>query len=116
MTRRKRTTRQRAKIFTDHGGLCHICKGKIDGTKERWELEHIVPYELTRDDTDENIAPAHVGCHKKKTATDKGKIAKSARVNAKHIGAAPQSKAPLPGGRKSKWKRKVGGGWVAREE
>jgi len=113
MPRRKRTTLQRAKIFEAHDGKCHICGEKIDGTKEAWELEHIIPYEMTRDDTDENLAPAHVSCHLRKTREDKANIAKAKRVSAKHKGAH-RSKNPLPGGRNSKVKIKMDGTVVPR--
>ncbi|MEO9633108.1 MAG: HNH endonuclease signature motif containing protein [Sulfitobacter sp.] len=113
MSRRKRTTLQRAAIFEAHGGICHICGEPIDGTRESWELEHIIPFDLTRDDTDENIAPAHVACHRQKTKQDKATIAKSNRVAAKHKGArAPKTR--LPGSKGTKWKRKVDGTVVPR--
>ncbi|MBO9398765.1 HNH endonuclease [Shimia sp. R9_2] len=114
MPRRKRTPLQRAAIFQAHDGTCHICGEKIDGTREKWELEHIVAYELTRDDSDENLAPAHVSCHKQKTRKDKAAIAKAKRVNAKHIGAH-QPKSNLPGSRASKFKRKLDGTVVPRD-
>ena len=113
MPRRKRTPLQRAAIFKAHEGVCHICGEKIDGTREKWELEHIVAFELTWDDSDDNLAPAHLSCHKKKTRNDKAVIAKAKRVQAKHMGAH-RSKHPLPGGRGSKFKKKVGGGTVLR--
>ncbi|WP_406646937.1 HNH endonuclease signature motif containing protein [Aliisedimentitalea scapharcae] len=113
MTRRKRTTLQRAKIFDDHKGKCHICEEKIDGTREAWELEHVIPYEMTRDDTDENLAPAHVSCHRGKTRADKADIAKAKRVSAKHNGAR-MSKNPLPGGKNDRRKKKIDGTVVPR--
>lgn len=113
MPRKKRTPLQRLAIFERDKGVCHICCEKIDGTKEAWELEHKVPFALTRDDSDENLAPAHVSCHRKKTREDKAQIAKANRVRAKHNGAG-SPKAPLPGGRNSKFKKKIGGGVVLR--
>ncbi|OWV44237.1 HNH endonuclease [Mameliella alba] len=114
MTRRMSPSR-RARIFSEADGICHICGQPIDGTRERWEIEHIVPYALTRDDSDENLAPAHVSCHRGKTAEDAGSIAKAKRVSRKHQGAH-RPKSTIPGSRGSKWKRKIGGGTVLREE
>lgn len=114
MTRRMSTTR-RAAIFAAHDGVCHLCGEKIDGTREKWDAEHIVPYALTRDDSDENLAPAHVSCHRKKTPEDQTRIAKAKRVAAKHQGAH-RPKAVLPGSRASKWKRKIDGTVVRRDE
>lgn len=86
MSRRKRTALQRAAIFEAHGGRCHICGGKI-GVGEAWQLDHIVAYNLTRDDSDENLSPAHVKCHREKTRQDTADAAKAKRVSAKHKGA-----------------------------
>lgn len=108
MTRRKRTTLQRAAIFEAHEGKCHICGSRIDGTREAWELEHIVAYELMRDDSDENLAPAHVSCHKAKTRDDKAIIAKAKRVSAKHKGAH-QPKSKIPGSKGTGWRKKMDG-------
>lgn len=113
MTRRMSPTR-RARIFSDHDGVCHICETRIDGTKEAWEVEHIIPHALTRDDSDENLAPAHVRCHAIKTKTDVTQIAKAKRVNRKHIGAH-SPKTTLPGSKTSKWKRKLDGTVIRRD-
>ena len=94
MTRRMSPSR-RARIFEAHKGQCHICGERIDGTREKWEVEHVVPYALTRDDSDDNLAPAHERCHATKTPDDVRKIAKAKRVHRKHIGAAnPKRKMP----------------------
>jgi 5-methylcytosine-specific restriction endonuclease McrA len=113
MTRRMSTTR-RARIFAAAKGVCHICGTDIDGTRERWEVEHVVPYALTRDDSDENLRPAHASCHSAKTAQDVTQIAKAKRVEAKHNGAY-RPKATLPGSKASKWKRTVDGRTVRRD-
>lgn len=113
MTRRRsRTVLQRAAIFDAHNGICHICGCKIDGTREAWELEHIVAYALTRDDSDENLAPAHVKCHRTKTDTDVKAIAKSKRIAAKHNGAKKRS--TFQGSRDHHLKKKIDGTVVPR--
>jgi len=115
MTRKRRTPLQRAAIFDAHNGVCHICGDKIDGTREAWELEHVIPYEMTRDDSDANLRPAHVSCHKGKTAQDKKNLAKSKRVAAKHKGAW-RPKSTLAGSKQSRWKRKLDGTVVPRDD
>ena len=113
MTRRMSTTR-RARIFEAAGGVCHICGERIDGTRERWEVEHKVALALTGDDSDGNLAPAHASCHAAKTKEDVRLIAKAKRVAAKHHGAW-QPRSTLPGSKGSRWKRKIGGGVVPRD-
>lgn len=117
MTKRRSYSRkQRAEIFLSADGICHICAGKITSSIEKWEVEHIIPLELGGEDGGSNLAPAHYKCHKTKTKGDVKQIAKAKRVAAKHNGTFRQSANPLPAGRFSKLKRKVGGGVVPREE
>jgi len=115
MTRRRSMTPlRRARIFDAHSGTCHLCGQKI-AVGEAWEAEHIIALEISGDDSDANLAPAHVACHRAKTADDAGRIAKARRVRAKHIGAH-RPKATLPGSRASKWKRRIDGTVVRRDD
>src|SRR6056297_2954082 len=68
MTRRM-SAKRRAAVFAAHDGLCHICEGKI-GVGEAWEVEHRIPLEISGDDSDGNLAPAHIACHRAKTKGD----------------------------------------------
>lgn len=95
MARKSFPRTERVRLFDLHGGRCHICDQKIQ-VGEAWDLEHIVPWILTRDDSDDNVKPAHKSCHKEKTAVDIDAIRKADRIRAKHLGAWPQSKAKIP--------------------
>lgn len=111
MTRSMSPSR-RARIFEHHDGICHICGGKIDGVREKWDVEHIIPLAMTGDDSDENLAPAHKKCHGSKTKTDVHQIAKAKRVSRKHIGAVkPKRKIGDP-----RFKKKVSGEVVRRDD
>ena len=108
--------RERAVIFGAAGGCCWICGQKIDGVRERWEVEHVVALALGGDEAagSDNLQPAHVKCHAVKTAEDAGRIAKAKRIEAKHAGIrAPKS--TLPGSRSSAWKRRLDGTVVRRD-
>ncbi len=110
MTRRRSwTARRRLALFEAHKGTCHICGQQIDGTREVWEVEHIIPIAMGGEDDEANAAPAHQLCHKSKTKADVSQIAKANRVRAKHNGASAPSKCALPASRKSKWKKKLDG-------
>lgn len=114
MSRRRMSTTRRARIFAAANGVCHICGEQIDGTRERWDADHVIPLEISGDDSDENLRPAHERCHRAKTAKeDAPAIAKCKRVAAKHNGSS-KPKGTLPGSRNSKWKRKVDGTVVPR--
>lgn len=88
MPRKRFTDKDRARIFANNHGVCHICEKKIDGTSEAWEIEHVIAWELTRDDSDDNLRPAHkLVCHQTKTHKhDRPAINEAKRREAKHNG------------------------------
>ncbi|WP_254435845.1 HNH endonuclease [Ruegeria arenilitoris] len=94
------STSHRARIFQAADGICHICGDPIGGTREKWEVEHVIAFEISRDDSDDNQHPAHVRYHKDKTRKDPAVIAKCKRVEAKHKGTF-RTRTPM---------------WVARTE
>lgn len=109
MSRRSWTAKRKLAVFEAHKGRCHICGERIDGTREPWELEHIIPVAMGGDDDETNAAPAHVACHKDKTKRDVKAIAKANRVRAKHIGAKAKPRNPLPGSKGSGFRKKMDG-------
>jgi hypothetical protein len=86
MTARRMTAKRRAAIFSAHDGICHLCGGKI-GVADAWDVEHVIALEISRDDSNSNLRPAHRTCHKAKTKDDAKVIAKCRRVSQKHTGA-----------------------------
>ncbi len=112
MRRRVLNRKQRAALFLEHNGTCHICGGRIG--PETWEVEHIIPLALGGNDEPSNMAPAHLKCHRAKTRKDVADIAKSVRVEARHRGFKPPSRTPLPFGKGSPLKRKLNGQIVPR--
>lgn len=106
MTKRKTLSRnQRARLFLEHGGVCHICGTLIKPQRgEKWEVEHVEALEISGRDDWENLRPAHVKCHKTKTAEDVKVIAKCNRRRAKHLGIAkPKSALSKRDGYKFNW-------------
>lgn len=88
MSRKRFSVKDRARIFAANDGCCHLCGGKIDGVREAWEIEHVIAWELTRDDSDTNLRPAHKECHKRKThGEDRPAIQKAKNRQAKFTGA-----------------------------
>ena len=86
MTSRHSISRKdRARLFSLYAGECYLCNGKI-GPAEAWEIEHVIPWELTRDDSDDNLRLAHKKCHAAKTANDIRAIRKADRNRDKHNG------------------------------
>ncbi len=95
MTRKSFSRRERGRLFALNAGVCHICKGKIDGSVEAYEIEHEIPWEISRDDSDANLKLAHVKCHRVKTSNDRKDISKVQRMAAKNDGSWPKSRAPI---------------------
>jgi 5-methylcytosine-specific restriction protein A len=94
MPRKKRTTAQRLAIFKAHHGVCHLCGMPIQ-VGEKWELEHVIALEISGDDSDANLRPAHLVCHADKTKADVKAIAKVKRVEAKHHSAKAPPKQKI---------------------
>lgn len=115
MTRRSLSRTARVRVFEAAGGRCHICGGKIDGVRERWEVEHVKPLWDGGEDDESNMAPAHAKCHAPKTAEEAGQRAESKRWKAKMLGVRKATRRPFPGSRAHGWKRKVTGEWVPRD-
>lgn len=106
--------RVRDRIFERCGGVCHISGRKIRAG-EKWELEHIEPLALGGEHRELNMAPALVAPHKEKTRQERRLKAKEDRKRKKHLGIH-KSRFTLPGGRDSKFKRKVDGTVVLRDD
>ena len=92
MKRKHLTTLQRAKLFLQHDGKCHLCGNKIDGVHEAWEVEHVIALVIGGADDVSNMAPAHKVCHRRKTDADVTAGAKVKRIQARHIGAKGEGK------------------------
>jgi 5-methylcytosine-specific restriction protein A len=100
MARRKaRNNKERARLFALKGGICSLCNGTIQ-TGEAWDIEHRIPFEISRDDSDDNLDLAHNKCHKAKTKNDVKDIAKAKRREERQKGIRrPKGKlksAPFP--------------------
>jgi 5-methylcytosine-specific restriction endonuclease McrA len=107
--RKSLTRNQRAELFLEHRGICHLCGTRIQAERgEAWEVEHVDAREISGRDDASNLRPAHIKCHKVKTAQDKAIIAKCNRIRNRHLGIKKPSR--FPGARNSPFKMKIGGG------
>jgi hypothetical protein len=111
-TKRRAMTPTRAlKAWENTGGVCVVCDRKIDGTKERWFVEHVRALELAGKDDDQNLGPAHYDtCKAIKDADDHHRAAKAKRAKRNELGIrgpsliksagfpdrAPQARATTP--------------------
>lgn len=104
--RKPLTDKQRLEMFIRHKGICCVCGGQIK-VGEMWD-EHINPLWLAGDNSAENRAPAHERCAKVKTAKEAKERAKVRRIAEKHFGAH-KAKRPMPGSKRSRWKKHMDG-------
>lgn len=107
MSRKTITPTQRAAIFRDADGLCHLCSRQI-APGEAWEVEHVQALALRGKDAPENWRPAHVDCHAVKSKDDVRMIRKADRQSKAHAGIKRTTR-PMPGSKRSRWKRKMDG-------
>jgi len=121
VTRRTRlTSKQRETLFDqetakarsmglgDHP-ICNICGDPIVEFRERWHESHDphLPHALGGSVT----GIAHERCNLEHNwRIDTPLVAKNKRIRQRYIGAKAPSRRPLPGGRNSAYKIKIGGG------
>jgi len=103
------------------GGICECGCGRPFGEhpKERPEYDHDMPARLGGDASLENCKAIRRDCHNSKTAKeDLPRIVKVRRGEKDRMGikATKATKATIPGSKASRFKRKIGGGVVLREE
>ena len=77
----------RSEIFRDAGGVCHICTRKI-AAGEEWQVEHPKARGLGGSERKADMRPAHVDCHKPKTAVEVRIMRKADRQGKKDRGLA----------------------------
>lgn len=106
--------RVRLRIFEAFGGICQLSHRKIMPGEE-WHLDHRIPLEDGGENRESNLWPVLGGPHREKTARENSERAVVRRKREKFLGIE-RPKAKLPGSKGSKFKRKVGGGVVLREE
>lgn len=114
MKRRHLGQRERIRIFEAARGVCAICGGKIHAG-QAWDAHHEIELAIGGEDGGDNLVPAHAECHRRHTAeVSVPRVAKTLRQHAKHIGAAPKSRNPLPFGKGSRFRKKLNGEVVKR--
>ena len=105
--------RRKLAIWEREHGKCMVCATKL--LPGKFIFEHVRPLGLGGEDTDDNIRLTCKGCASEKTKADMAAITKAKRQKAAHLGLK-KSKTPLPFGRGSKFKKKMDGTVVRREQ
>lgn len=112
MKRRDFPKRVKLAAWERCAGHCEECAAKIIGGRP--EYDHDIPDAIGGEPTLENCIVRCRTCHARKTAElDAPRIAKVRRQREKHLGIRNASR--FPGGRWSRWKKKVTGEVVLRD-
>lgn len=121
MGQKRNSTKDRRLCFEAHAKidhlnrtymLCHLCKVAIYPDREEWEADHVGKLHVYGGS---ECWPAHVECHKAKTKTDNREVKKHTRIREKRMGIRKSKSRPMPGSKKSKWKRTFGGRTILRD-
>lgn len=83
----------RQRIF-DRDCRCHLCGIEIQ-VGQKWDLDHAKALINGGENRETNLRPAHVKCHKEKSARDVAEKAKVAAIRQKHIGAKTAPVKPI---------------------
>lgn len=105
--------RVKLRVLDRQGGKCPET-GMLFGPQNPPEFDHIISLINGGENRESNIQALSSWAHKQKTKNDVAQKAKTARVRKKHLGIH-RPKAALPGGKQSKFKRKVDGTVVLRD-
>ena len=104
--------RVRLRVFLAGSGKCYSCHRTIK-PGDAWELDHVKALINGGEHREKNLAPICEWCHKPKTAEDVEEKAATYKSRLKHYGLK-QSKNPIPGSKRSKFKKKLNGSVVLR--
>jgi 5-methylcytosine-specific restriction endonuclease McrA len=102
------------RVFEAYHGLCGCCGTPIAG--KSFAIDHVLAIANGGKNEESNLQPILAGCHKTKTRADVATKAKTARIKARHLGLSARRSSAMPGSRASKWKRKINGQVVLRNE
>lgn len=111
--RQEFSKKTKLEAYTRANGHCEVCTAKLFVGK--FQYDHVIPDALGGEATLSNCRVACSACHDHKTfGEDIPFIARAKRRAADHAGAKTPSRNPLPGGRRSKWRKKISGEVVPR--
>jgi 5-methylcytosine-specific restriction enzyme A len=96
--------RVRVRVFERHDGKCYLTGVKIM-PGDKWEIEHVIALCNGGEHRESNLAPALKNAHKIKTCKDMGIKKKIARVRKKHLNVHKPRGRPLPGTKRSGWRK-----------
>ena len=108
MTRRRFSAKALFARLAEFGHCCADCKGKVGGAFGL-DWDHVIPLAMGGDDDLSNLQPLCRNCHRSKTATDKGHIAKADRMRQRASGIKRQAANKIPGSKGTGLRKRLNG-------
>ena len=105
--------RVRIRVFLRCSGRCAGCT-RILGAGLDWQCDHKIPLINSGGHRESNLQILCVDCHKQKTGADVAVKAKAYAIQKRHLGLKKPKGRPMPGTKRSGWKRKISGEVVRR--
>jgi 5-methylcytosine-specific restriction protein A len=103
----------RLRVFDRDKGVCQCgCTRKIRAG-DKWETDHRKAIINGGENRETNLHTLLEQCHDTKSKADVATKSETYHMRARHLGLK-KPRNPLPGGKNSPWKRKIGGGVVRR--
>ncbi len=106
----KAPPRVKLRVFQRFGGTCQICFTKIVSGPE---FDHRIALVNGGANSESNLVPLHPRCHDHKSRADVATKSADRKTQLHHYGIK-QSRNPMPGSRRSKFKKKMNGEVVLR--
>lgn len=109
------SARTRRAAFERADGRCEECHQPVGIVGWDVRYDHAVPDWLGGKNDLDNCTCLCIGCHSEKTRLiDVPRIAKTKRLEAERLHGKKPSRQPMPGSRRTKWKRTMSGKTVLR--
>jgi 5-methylcytosine-specific restriction endonuclease McrA len=106
--------RVRIRVFERNRGICQCgCTRRI-WPGQRWETDHIVAIINGGENREKNLQTLLGDCHDKKTGKDVAQKSKTYERKLMNHGIKKKRGPPMPGSKRSKWKRRMDGSVVRR--
>jgi 5-methylcytosine-specific restriction enzyme A len=114
VARREFSAKTRQQAYERAGGHCETCTAPL--RPGHIHYDHVLPDWMGGEPTLGNCAVLCTACHGAKTAgEDVPRIAKAKRQRINHVGAQVKRGPPIPGSKRSPWKRRMDGTIVPRK-
>ena len=106
--------RVRLRVYLKYGGRCQCGCNRQIRVGESWDCDHDKALVNGGEHREGNLRPLLTEHHRNKTKEDVAEKALVSRKQKKHLGIKKAKGTPMPGTKRSRWKRRMDGTIVPR--